>query len=98
MALKLRMTSVPIASVAMARLKPSSQVRQGCLLTLTYQVCSGATPNYNVMGMAKASLVSWCTLLSIKFGCRGIRVNAISAGPIRTLAASGLNHSGKRLT
>lgn len=64
--------------------------RQGSLLTLTYQGSTAVIPNYNVMGMAKASLEASVRYLATSLGGEGIRVNAISAGPIRTLAASGI--------
>lgn len=84
--------------VAMARAaKPLLQARQGCLLTLTYQGSERVMPNYNVMGMAKASLEAGVRYLASSLGADGIRVNAISAGPIRTLAASGIKSFRKML-
>lgn len=84
--------------VAMARAaKPLLQVRQGCLLTLTYQGSERVMPNYNVTGMAKASLEAGVRYLASSLGADGIRVNAISAGPIRTLAASGIKSFRKML-
>lgn len=65
-------------------------MRQGSLLTLTYQGSERVLPNYNVMGLAKASLEASVRYLASSLGEQGIRVNAISAGPIRTLAASGI--------
>lgn len=77
--------------VAMARAaRPLLLVRQGCLLTLTYQGSEWVLPNYNVMGLAKASLEASVRYLATSMGGQGIRVNGISAGPIRTLAASGI--------
>ncbi len=64
--------------------------RQGALLTLTYLGGERALPNYNVMGAAKASLESTTRYMAADLGPEGIRVNAISAGPIRTLAAAGI--------
>lgn len=64
--------------------------RQGSLLTLTYHGSTQVLPNYNVMGLAKASLEASVRYLASSLGGAGIRVNAISAGPIRTLAASGI--------
>lgn len=64
--------------------------RKGSLLTLTYEGSISVLPNYNVMGMAKASLEASVRYLASSLGREGIRVNAISAGPIRTLAASGI--------
>lgn len=64
--------------------------RRGALLTLTYLGSLRAMPNYNVMGVAKASLEANIRYLAYTLGPEGIRVNGISAGPIRTLAASGI--------
>lgn len=84
--------------VAMARAaKPLLQVRQGCLLTLTYLGSERVMPNYNVMGLAKASLEASVRYLASSLGVDGIRVNGISAGPIRTLAASGIKSFRKML-
>lgn len=66
--------------------------RNGSLLTLTYLGAERAIPNYNVMGVAKASLEANVRYLAYALGPEGTRVNAISAGPIRTLAASGINN------
>lgn len=66
------------------------QGRNGSLLTLTYHASQQTVPNYNVMGLAKASLEASVRYLASSLGPEGIRVNAISAGPIRTLAASGI--------
>lgn len=65
--------------------------RNGSLLTLTYLGAHRAIPNYNVMGVAKASLEANVRYMAVALGPEGTRVNAISAGPIRTLAASGIN-------
>ena len=62
----------------------------GSILTLTYYGAEKVMPHYNVMGVAKAALEASVRYLSVDFGARGIRVNAISAGPIKTLAASGI--------
>lgn len=64
--------------------------RQGSLLTLTYHASQQTVPNYNVMGLAKASLEAAVRYLAASMGSEGVRVNGISAGPIRTLAASGI--------
>ena len=69
---------------------PSGEGRGGSLLTLSYLGAERVVPNYNVMGPAKAALESAVRYLAADLGPRGIRVNAISAGPIRTLAASGI--------
>lgn len=66
------------------------QGRNGALLTMTYLGAVRAVPNYNVMGLAKASLEANARYLAASLGPEGTRVNAISAGPIRTLAASGI--------
>ena len=65
--------------------------RAGALLTLSYLGAVKAVPNYNVMGMAKASLESGVRFLASDLGPDNIRVNTISAGPIKTLAASGVS-------
>lgn len=65
--------------------------RNGSLLTLSYLGADRAIPNYNVMGVAKASLEANVRYMAVALGAEGTRVNAISAGPIRTLAASGIN-------
>ncbi|PIO97850.1 enoyl-ACP reductase FabI [Pleomorphomonas carboxyditropha] len=62
----------------------------GTLLTLTYGGSTRVMPNYNVMGVAKAALESSVRYLAADFGSDGIRINAISAGPVRTLAGSGV--------
>jgi enoyl-[acyl-carrier protein] reductase I len=63
----------------------------GALLTLTYYGSEKVAPHYNVMGVAKAALEASVRYLAYDFGSQGIRVNAISAGPIRTLAAAGVS-------
>lgn len=65
------------------------------LLTLSYLGAERAIPNYNVMGLAKASLEANVRYMANAMGPEGVRVNAISAGPIRTLAASVLKTSVK---
>ncbi|MEM8588231.1 MAG: enoyl-ACP reductase FabI [Pseudomonadota bacterium] len=62
----------------------------GSILTLTYYGAERVMPHYNVMGVAKAALEASVRYLAVDLGPRGIRVNAISAGPIKTLAASGI--------
>jgi len=62
----------------------------GSLLTLTYYGAEKVIPHYNVMGVAKAALEASVRYLAVDFGPQGIRVNALSAGPIRTLAAAGI--------
>jgi enoyl-[acyl-carrier protein] reductase I len=73
------------------------QGRQAALLTLTYIGAVRAIPNYNVMGLAKASLESAVRYMAQGLGADGIRVNAISAGPIKTLAAAGIADFRKML-
>ncbi len=73
------------------------QGRNGALLTLSYLGAERAMPNYNVMGLAKASLEANVRYLAHSLGPEGIRVNAVSAGPIRTLAAAGINDFRKML-
>lgn len=63
----------------------------GALLTLTYYGAEKVAPHYNVMGVAKAALEASVRYLAYDFGPQGVRVNAISAGPIRTLAAAGVS-------
>tara|TARA_R110000796_G_scaffold234450_1_gene353150 strand:+ start:39154 stop:39948 length:795 start_codon:yes stop_codon:yes gene_type:complete len=72
--------------------------RNGSLLTLSYLGAERTMPNYNVMGMAKASLEAGVRYLATSLGPEGTRVNAISAGPIRTLAASGIKSFRKMLS
>lgn len=67
------------------------------LLTLSYLGAERAIPNYNTMGLAKASLEASVRYLAVSLGTKGVRVNGISAGPIRTLAASGIQGFGKIL-
>lgn len=62
----------------------------GAMLTLTFGGATRAMPNYNVMGIAKAALEASVRYLAADFGASGIRVNAISAGPVRTLAGAGI--------
>ena len=62
----------------------------GSILTLTYYGAEKVMPHYNVMGVAKAALEASVRYLAVDLGAKGIRVNAISAGPIKTLAASGI--------
>lgn len=82
-------SSYSFAALAKAAL-PMMEGRQAALLTLSYLGAIRSVPNYNVMGLAKASLESNVYYMAQSLGPRGIRVNAVSAGPIRTLAASGI--------
>ncbi len=69
----------------------------GSVITLTYYGAQKMITNYNVMGVAKAALEASVRYLAYDLGVRGIRINAISAGPIKTLAASGISGFGKIL-
>lgn len=71
--------------------------RNGSLLTLSYLGAVRSLPNYNVMGLAKASLEANVRYMASALGPKGIRVNAISAGPIKTLAAAGIKSFRKML-
>ncbi|RTZ58346.1 MAG: enoyl-[acyl-carrier-protein] reductase FabI [Gammaproteobacteria bacterium] len=82
-------SSYSFAALAKAG-KPMMQGRQGALLTLTYIGSVRSMPGYNVMGLAKASLEANVRYMAQSLGPEGIRVNAISAGPIKTLAAMGI--------
>ncbi len=78
--------------------RPMLLGRQGALLTLSYLGAERSLPNYNVMGLAKASLEAAVRYMAQSLGPQGIRVNAISAGPIKTLAAAGIGNFGKILS
>lgn len=82
-------SSYSLAALAQA-LQPLMLERQASIVALTYLGANRTIPNYNVMGVAKASLEANVRYLAASMGPHGIRVNAISAGPIRTLAASGI--------
>ncbi len=75
---------------AVARRAAALMAPGGSMLTLTYLGAERVTPHYNVMGVAKAALEASVRYLAADLGASNIRVNAISAGPIRTLAASGI--------
>ena len=77
--------------------RPMMKGRNGALLTLTYLGAERTMPNYNIMGLAKASLEAAVRYLAVSLGPEGTRANAISAGPIKTLAASGIGSFGKLL-
>jgi enoyl-[acyl-carrier protein] reductase I len=74
------------------------QGRKASLLALSYLGAERTMPNYNTMGLAKASLEAATRYLAFCLGPEGIRANAISAGPIKTLAASGIGNFGKLLS
>ncbi len=78
--------------------RPMMKGRNGALLTLSYLGAVRTMPNYNIMGMAKASLEASVRYLAVCLGPEGTRVNAVSAGPIKTLAASGIGSFGKLLS
>ena len=88
-------SSYSFAALAQAALPMLRQ--HSALLTMTYLGSTRVFPNYNVMGLAKASLEANVRYLAASLGDKGIRVNAVSAGPIRTLAASGIKHFRKML-
>ena len=89
-------SSYSFAALAKAAL-PMMENRKSALLTLTYLGAQRSVPNYNVMGLAKASLEANVRYLAQGLGPKGIRVNGISAGPIKTLAASSIGGFGKIL-
>ena len=76
--------------IAIARAAAPLMTEGGSLLTLTYYGAEKTFPNYNIMGVAKAALEATVRYLATELGSRNIRVNAISAGPIKTLAARGI--------
>jgi enoyl-[acyl-carrier protein] reductase I len=75
---------------AVARRAAAMMPDGGALLTLTYYGAEKVVPHYNVMGVAKAALEASVRYLAVDFGPRNIRVNGLSAGPVKTLAASGI--------
>lgn len=81
-----------LAKAALPLLHPNA-----ALLTLTYLGSTRVMPNYNTMGLAKASLEASVRYMAASLGPKGVRVNGISAGPIKTLAASGIKDFGKIL-
>ena len=83
-------SSYSLAALAKAA-RPMMKGRGGSILTLSYLGAERALANYNVMGLAKASLEANVRFLAADLGPAGTRVNAISAGPIRTLAAAGVS-------
>lgn len=83
-------SSYSLAALAKAA-RPLMKGRNGAILTLTYLGSERALASYNVMGLAKASLEANVRYLAYNLGPEGTRVNAISAGPIKTLAASGVS-------
>jgi len=89
-------SSYSFVALAKAAL-PMMEGRNAAMLSLSYIGAEKAVPNYNVMGLAKASLEANIRYMAQSLGPVGVRVNGISAGPIRTLAASGINDFRKML-
>ena len=91
-----------ISSYSLAALakgaRPLMRGRPGSIVTLTYLGAVRSVPNYNVMGLAKASLEANVRYLAACLGPEGLRANGISAGPIKTLAAAGIGNFGKLLS
>ncbi len=83
--------------IALARGAAPLMTDGGSIITMTYYGAEKVIPNYNVMGVAKAALESTVRYLAASLGKRSIRVNAISAGPIKTLAARGIGDLGTML-
>ncbi|MDE1176248.1 MAG: enoyl-ACP reductase [Edaphobacter sp.] len=84
--------------IAVSRAAVPLMTEGGSIMTLTYYGSTKVFPNYNVMGLAKASLEAAVRYLAASLGSKNIRVNAISAGPIKTLAARGIGDFTKILT
>ena len=76
--------------VRMARVAAPLMTAGGTLLAMSYHGANRVVPNYNVMGPVKAALEAACRYLAYELGTKGIRVHAISPGPLKTRAASGL--------
>lgn len=89
-------SSYSFAALARAGL-PMMEGRNAALLTMTYLGAARSVPHYNVMGLAKASLEANVRYLARNLGPKGIRVNGISAGPVKTLAAAGISGFSKIL-
>jgi enoyl-[acyl-carrier protein] reductase I len=89
-------SSYSLAALAKAA-RPMMQDANGAIVTMSYLGSERALPNYNIMGVAKASLEANVRYLSAALGPQGIRVNSISAGPIKTLAAAGIGDFKKIL-
>jgi enoyl-[acyl-carrier protein] reductase I len=90
-------SSYSLTAIAKAA-QPMMASRSGAFVTLTYLGAVRSLPSYNVMGLAKASLEANVRFLAADLGPQGIRVNAISAGPIKTLAAAGIGGFRKMLS
>ncbi len=89
-------SSYSLSAMAKAA-RPMMQDRNAAIITMSYLGAERALPNYNVMGVAKASLEASVRYLAAALGPQGIRVNSISAGPIKTLAAAGIGSFKKIL-
>jgi len=89
-------SSYSLAALTKAAL-PMLKGRNAAVLAMTYNAATRVVPNYNVMGLAKASLEACVRFLAADLGPHGIRVNAISAGPVKTLAAAGISGFRKML-
>ena len=83
--------------IAVARAAVPLMTEGGGIVTMTYYGAEKVVPKYNVMGVAKAALEATVRYLSSELGAKNIRVNAISAGPIKTLAARGISQLGEML-
>ena len=83
--------------IAVARAAAPLMTNGGSIVTLTYYGAEKVVPKYNIMGVAKAALEATVRYLANDLGPKGIRVNAISAGPIKTLAARGVSQLGEML-
>ena len=90
-------SSYSLAALAKAGRHMMQNREDACILTMSYLGAVRTFPGYNVMGLAKASLEANVKYLADNLGAEGIRVNAVSAGPIRTLAASGIQDLKKLL-
>jgi enoyl-[acyl-carrier protein] reductase I len=86
-----------LAKAAVPLMQRPRERNGAALVTLTYLGAERVVPNYNTMGLAKASLEASVRYLAASLGPKGIRVNAVSAGPIKTVAASGISGFGKIL-
>ncbi|MFQ5901495.1 MAG: enoyl-ACP reductase [Thermodesulfobacteriota bacterium] len=88
---RLAMEISAFSLVALAKkAEPLMEGREGSIITLSYYGAEKVIPNYNIMGVAKAALEASVRYLADDMGPKGIRVNAISAGPVKTLAAAGI--------
>ncbi len=89
-------SSYSLAALSKAA-RPMMQGTNGSIITMTYLGSQRALPNYNIMGVAKASLEANVRYLAAALGPQGIRVNSVSAGPIKTLASAGIGNFKKIL-